>query len=98
MRPTVTGNAPRSRELPEEKAHPILVGGYLRMNLRVASLKIRTRVERRPSVSGARNVDNVRVMLFDQSIEMDIDKILTWRCSPMSKQSGLDMLCLEWLS
>jgi hypothetical protein len=49
-------------------------------------------------VPGTCDIDDIRIMLFDQAIEMDIDEVLPRRSSPVPEQSWFDLLRSERLS
>ena len=44
------------------------------------------------------DVNDVRVVLFNQPVQMNVDEILSRRSSPMAEQSRLDLLCFERFS
>ncbi len=44
------------------------------------------------------DIDDVRIMFFDQTVQMDVDEVLAWRGSPVTEQSRLDLLRLERLA
>src|SRR5438045_2408968 len=67
------------------------------MDLRISSFEITLRDQRRPAVSGARNVNDAGVFLLDQAIQMHIDEVLARRSAPMPEESRLDMLGFERL-
>ena len=39
----------------------------------------------------AGNVNHVEIVLFNDAIQMDIQKIEPWSCPPMAQQPGFDM-------
>ena len=47
------------------------------------------------AVTGTDDVDHVEIVLFDQPVEVDIEKVQPRRGAPMSEQPGLDMLRSE---
>jgi hypothetical protein len=49
-------------------------------------------------VAGAADVDDVEIVAFDASIEMDVDEVQAGRGAPMSEQARLDVLSLERLA
>jgi hypothetical protein len=56
------------------------------------------RHERWATVPWTCEIDDVRVMLSDQAIEVDVDQAETGRCTPMAKQSRLDVLRAQRLA
>ena len=44
------------------------------------------------------DIDNVRIMFFDEAIQMDVNEVLSRRGSPVAKQPRLDLLRFEWFS
>ncbi len=95
VRAAVAGHATRSRELAEHEPQAVFIVRDLRVNLGVRAFEVGAGIERRAPVSRTRDVDDVRIMLFDQPVQMNVDKVLAWRCSPVTEQPGLDLLCLE---
>ena len=85
-------DATRRRELTEEPQHAVFVFGDLGIDLRVRALEIDVRNERRTAVPRARDVDHVRVALFDEPIEVDVDERQAGRRSPVPEQSRLDVI------
>ena len=92
VRSAVAGHAARRRELPEEKPHTILIRRDLRMDFGVSTFQIGARIERGAAVPGTSDIDDIRIMLFDQAIEMDIDEVLPRRSPPVPEQSWFDLL------
>src|ERR1700731_3097267 len=92
VRPAVTRDSSRSRELTEQSPHPRNSLRNLRIKFRVRPLKINLRNDSRPAVPRSRDIDDTGIVLSDEPIQMDIDKILPRRGSPMTKQARLDVL------
>ena len=40
-------------------------------------------------MSRTANVNNVEVVLLNQSVEVNIDEVQSWGCTPVTEQSGL---------
>jgi hypothetical protein len=94
----VARDTARRRELPEELAH---AGGVLRhvgIDLRVRPLEVDLRDDRGAPVTGARQVDDVRVVPLDQAIEVNVDQVLPGRRAPVPEQARLDVVGLERLA
>src|ERR1700747_3433310 len=80
------------RELREEPFHSLFIGKNIRINLTISSLEIGVRDQARPPMPGSGDVDHVEVVLFDQPVQVDIDKVQTWRRSPMAEEPRLELL------
>jgi hypothetical protein len=61
-------------KLLEEPRHSRLVLAFVRVNLRVAALKVGGREHARRAVSRPGQEDSVQIILFDQSVEMDVNE------------------------
>ena len=44
------------------------------------------------------DVNDVRIVFFDEPIQMNVDEVLTRRSSPVTEQSRFDLLCFERFS
>src|SRR5665213_767264 len=94
----VTADTSRKRELLKESAHASCILGFVEVNLRVCSFEVGVCEGRRGSVPGARNVDHVQIVFFDQPVQVDPNETLTRVRSPMPDQTLLEVFHLEWLS
>src|ERR1035438_3554649 len=83
--PAVAGHSARRRKLAEHKPEAIFIVSDLRVNFGVGAFQIRTGIQRRASVPRTGDVDDVRIMLFDQSIQMNVDEVLSRRGSPVTE-------------
>src|SRR5581483_7229827 len=81
----------RRRELAKEVVHPHFILRHLRINLGVCSFQVDIRQQRRASMPWSCQIDHIYVVILDQPIQMDINETEPRRCSPMSKESRLDM-------
>src|SRR6185312_8324326 len=97
LRCAVTADTSRKRELFKEPAHALCILRFVGIDLRVCSFEIGVREGRRGSVPGARNVDHVQIVFFDQPVQVDPNETLTWVRSPMPDQTLLEVLHLEWV-
>ena len=95
MRPAVAGYATWSRELAEHKTQAVFIVCNFGVNLGVGAFEIGAGIERRASMSRTRDVDDVRIVLFDEPVQMDVDEVLARRGSPVTEQPWLNLLCLE---
>src|SRR5260370_27484370 len=92
MRTGMARDAAGSRELAKQSPHPRNVLPDLRIKFRVGTFEINLRNDRRPTMPRSRYIDDARVVILDEPVQMYIDKILPGRRSPMPKQARLDML------
>jgi hypothetical protein len=44
------------------------------------------------------NVNDIGITLFDEAVQMNVNKVLSRGSSPVSKQPWFDLLCLKRLS
>src|ERR1035438_8304550 len=98
VRSTMARDPARRRELAEHKSQAVFVWRNLRVDFSIRALKIRTGIQRRATVSRTRNVNDVRIVFFDEAIQMNVDEVLTRRSSPVAKQPRLDLFRLEWFA
>jgi len=61
------------------------------MHLGVGALEIRAGIERRASVAGPGDVDDVGVVFFNEAVQMNVDQVLPGRGSPVAQQARLDL-------
>ena len=55
-------------------------------------------IHRRAAMAGAGDVDNVRVVLLDQAVQMHIYEVLAGRGAPVAQEPGFDVIDRERLS
>lgn len=94
----VAGNTARKAELLEQFLHPAFVLRDFRVRLCVCAFEVSVSDQRRSSMTGAGNKQDIEILLRDDSVEMDINKVQARRCAPMTEQSGLDVFPLQRLS
>src|SRR5262249_29044109 len=82
----------RKRKLREQLLHPLFVLRNIRIDLAINSLKVSVGHQTRSAVARPGDVDHVEIVFLYHSVQMSIDKIETWRGSPVSQQPGFDML------
>ena len=68
-----------------------------RIALGIRPFEIGVRHHPRPAMARADDVHHVQVVLLDQPVEVDIEKIQARRRAPMAQQAGLDVFELERL-
>ena len=95
FRRDVTGNAAGKGKLGEQFFHPRFVPGNVRIHLAVSALQIGVGHQTRSAMSGAGDINNAQVILFDNPVEVDIDKVQTRRGTPVPEQARLYMLQLQ---
>src|ERR1700756_4255225 len=61
----VAWNAARERELREEALHTLLICGDVRVHLAVRALEVRVCHQPRAAMSGACDIDHVKIVLLD---------------------------------
>src|SRR5271167_3367535 len=62
----------------------------------VRDLLVFDRHDARATMTRTDDIDHVQIVLFDQPVEVNIEKIQSRRRAPMAKQTRLDMFELEW--
>ena len=92
LRRHMAGNAAGERELLEEEFHAVLVARNVRIDFAICSLEISIRHEARTAMARPGDVDHVQVVLPDDPVQVNVDEVQAWRRSPMTKQTGLDVL------
>ena len=85
-------NAVRPGELAEQPVHAVAAALDRRITLGVGAFQIGVRHQPGTAMTGTDHVDHVQVMLLDQTIEVDVEKIQSRRRAPMSQQAGFDMV------
>ncbi len=64
----------------------------------ITTFEIRARIQRRTAVSGTGNINDIRIVFFDQPIQMNVDEVLSRGSSPVPEQSRFDLFGLERFS
>src|ERR1700677_4197407 len=98
VRSAVAGYTTRSRKLAEHESQSVLVVRNLRVYLCVRAFKIGTGIQGWAPMSGTGDIDDVRIIFFDETVQMDVDEILSRRGPPMAEQPGFDLLRFERFS
>ena len=94
----VARHAARRRELAEEPLQAVGVPCDRGVDLAVGALEVRVREESRAPVAWTGQVDDVRVDLSDQAVQMDVDQAETGRRAPVPEEPGLHVLGPERLA
>src|SRR5665648_499971 len=92
----MAGNSTWKRELREQFFHSLFVLAYIWINLTVAAFKISIAHQRRATVTWTGDIEHVKIMLLDDTVQVHIDKILTRCCTPVSYHHRLHMRQFQW--
>src|ERR1035437_1432879 len=87
MRPAVAGHPAGRRELAKHKAQAFLIQRDFWVNLGVGAFQIRAGIQGGASMSWSRDVNDVRIMFFDEAIQMNVNEVLPRRSSPVSEKA-----------
>ena len=98
VRSAMARNTAGRRKRTKEKPHTVDVLGNFRMHFGISSFEVCAGVQGRPSVAGARNVNDICIRFPDQPVQMNVDEILPGRCAPMPQQARLDVFFCERLA
>jgi hypothetical protein len=82
----VARNAAGERELNEEFSQSGFVPADVRINLAVSALEICVAYHRRPAVPGAGDIDHIKVIFFDDPVQVGVNEILAGRRAPVAEQ------------
>src|ERR1700722_10280321 len=88
----MAGNSARKRKLLEQPPEPIFRLRNAGIKLAVGAFQISVGNQPGTSVSRACNIDDVKIVLRDESIQMYVDEIQSWRSAPMAQKAGLNVL------
>src|SRR5271156_725636 len=91
----VTGNSVRPGELPKEPSQAIPIAFDRRITFGVRPFEIAVRHQPRTTVTGADDINHIQIVLFDQSVQVDINEVETGGGTPVAQQTRLDVLELE---
>ena len=92
FRRDVAGNAVRPGELAEQPMQSVAAALDRRIALGIRAFQIGLRHDPRAAMAGTDDVHHVQIVLLDQPVQMDIEKVQPRRRAPMAQQSRLDML------
>src|SRR5665648_169667 len=79
----MAGNSTWKRKLLEQLFHSLFVLAYIWINLTVTTFKVSVSHQRRATMTWTCDIEHVKFMLFYDTIQMHIDKILTGCCAPV---------------
>ena len=91
----VAGNTPWKRELSEKSLQALFVLGNMCVELAIGALEIGVGHDPGTTMARACYVHRIEVVLLDDSVEMDVDKIQPWSSAPVPQQPELDVLQLQ---
>src|SRR5262245_36395804 len=94
----MAGDTAGERELLEKALHPRNVFRDIGVVLGVRPLQVDVDDERRAPMTRTRDINHIQIMLFDNSVKMDVDEILAGGSPPVAKQAGLDVCKLQRLA
>ena len=97
FRGDMTGNSAGERELGEQSLQARFVLADVGVDLAVRPFEVSVSNQGRPAVPGAGDVKHVQVVELDDPIQVNIEKILARRGSPVPQQARLDVLELQRL-
>ena len=86
------GDAAGERELLEELLHAFLVAGDVGVNLLIAAVQPILSDHGVSAVAGAGDIYHIKVIFFDNSVEVSVDKVLTGHGAPVADDLFLDAL------
>src|SRR6516165_9844835 len=92
LRCYVAGDATWKRKLFKQPLHPDFVGSNVWINFAVGSLEIGVRDQTRPAMSRSGDIDHVEVVLFDHSVQVNVDEVQAGRGTPVAQKSRLDVV------
>src|SRR5271156_995728 len=83
-RRNMAGNPTGKRELREQLFQPGFILADVGINLAVGAFEVNITHDRRAAVTGTGDVEHVKVILFDDPVQMHIDEALARRGAPVS--------------
>ena len=89
LRRCVAGNSSGKRKLNKELPKPGLILADVGIDLAVSALEIRVAHDGRAAVPGAGDVNHVEVVLFDDPVQVHVNKVLPGGRAPVSQQHVL---------
>src|ERR1700720_787649 len=92
LRRDVTRNSVGPGELAKEPLQTVPAALDRRVTLGIRSFEIGLRHESRAAMAWTDDVDHVEIVLLDQPVEVDIEKVQSRRRAPMSQQARLDVI------
>jgi hypothetical protein len=87
----VARNPAGEGKLPKQFRNPVGVARDFGIDLGIAAFQIGICHHSGSAMSGAANIDHIKIVSANQAIEMDVNEIQPRRRAPMSQQARLDM-------
>jgi hypothetical protein len=81
----------RKRELLKETSHSFLILCDIWVNFSVGSFEVHLRDKGRATMSWTRYVNDAELSLFDESVQMDVNEVLSWSGAKVPKKTTLDV-------
>src|SRR5271154_2073475 len=94
-RRNMAGDSAGKRELLKELLQSGFVLSDVWINLAPGAFEIHVSYDRGAAMSWPGDVEHIQVILLDDPVQMDVDEILPWRCSPMGDHQWLDVFKLQ---
>ena len=91
----MAGNPARKRKLLEEFLHAFGILRNVGIHFAIRAFQIGVGHQPWAAMTWASNIDGIKIMALDHTIQMNIDKIQSRRRTPMAEQSWLDVLKLQ---
>ena len=85
----------RERELLEKLLHTLCIAGDVWVNFGVRAFKVGVGHHEVSSVAGAGDVDHIKIILLDNSVEVNVDKVLSGNSTPVTYYLFLDVVSGE---
>src|SRR5262245_47553766 len=96
LRGNMTWNAIGPRELPEKTSQALTAALHNRIRLRVGALEVAMRHKPGAAMPRAYDINHVQIVLFDQSIKVNIDKVQSRCRAPMPQQPSFYVFARQW--
>ena len=84
----------RGRKLAEKLKHAFLILSNVRKMFCVGPFKVNVSYQSRTTMTRTSHIHYIEVVLLDQTVQMDIDKIQTRRGAPVPQQTRFDVFFL----
>ncbi len=94
----VRADSARKGKLLEELEHARFIAALVRINFGIVTLEITVGERGRRAVTGAGDVNDIKIVLLDEPVEMNPNQGLAGIGTPVAKQPILDVLRLERLA
>ena len=89
------GNATGEGELLEQLAHAFLIAADIWIDLAIGAVQVGVGNEEVAAVAGAGNQNQILVVLFNNTVQVNIDEVLAGNGAPVTDDLALDVLALQ---